>query len=288
MADESIIFDYSKHDSPTQGDVIIQLDQGGPASGPIVKKRTDKLAIVGCADTKQLAPWNDTSWEVWGVNNLYHQISRWDRWFEIHPFRYDATNGIWLRRGANNFRGQKVEDYLAQIKALNCPVYVQKIIEPLMPHAILYPLEDMIKRFGRYFTNTISYQLALGIAEGYRVIGIWGVDMAVAEEYRTQRASVEYFIGIARGMGIEVIIPDECDLLKSRALYAFEEEEEKAFVKKSKQLITDMRRRQQESQQAIQINQRKNDQYEGACMAVKELLHLWGLPSERTEEISSS
>jgi hypothetical protein len=287
MPNESIIFDYSKHDSPKEGDVIIRMDEGGPPSGIVVQKRTDKLAIVGCADTKTLAPWQDKTWEVWGVNNLYHQIPRWDRWFEIHPFQYDNANKQWLRRWANNFRGQKIDDYLAQIKALNCPVYVQKLIEPLAPNAIVYPLEDMIAKFGRYFTNTISYQLALGIAENFRVIGIWGVDMAVAEEYKTQRASVEYFIGIARGMGIEVIIPDECDLLKSRALYAFEEQEENAFVKKSKQLINDMRRRQQESQNLIQINQRKFDQYEGACMAIKELTHLWGLPSGR-EEIQSS
>jgi hypothetical protein len=66
--------------------------------------------------------------------------------------------------------------------------------------------------------------IAMAIYEGFDVIGIWGVDMAVQGEYEAQKPSCEYFIGWALGKGIEVILPPESDLLFSPFLYGFEDE----------------------------------------------------------------
>ena len=44
----------------------------------------------------------------------------------------------------------------------------------------------------------------------------------MGNEYSYQRPSVEYFVGIARGMGIKVYVPEKCDLLKAMWMYPFE------------------------------------------------------------------
>jgi hypothetical protein len=49
--------------------------------------------------------------------------------------------------------------------------------------------------------------------------------MANDIEYQSQRPSCEYFIGLARGKGIEVYVPPESDLLKCMYLYGFEDGE---------------------------------------------------------------
>lgn len=56
---------------------------------------------------------------------------------------------------------------------------------------------------------------------------MYGVDMAqdtvLHAEYREQRPSCEYFIGIAEGAGIKVVLPPGSDLLKSSHWYGFDE-----------------------------------------------------------------
>jgi len=93
-----------------------------------------------------------------------------------------------------------------------------------VPMSIPLPKDLILNKFGRYFTNSISWELALAIHEGFEEIYVFGVDMAQDEEYKEQRPSCEYFIGMARGAGIKVHLPDECDLLKSTWLYPFEDD----------------------------------------------------------------
>ena len=49
-----------------------------------------KVAILGTAAGYGDAPWEDESYEIWGLNTLYNlltpwQIKRCSRWFELHP-----------------------------------------------------------------------------------------------------------------------------------------------------------------------------------------------------------
>ena len=92
-----------------------------------------------------------------------------------------------------------------------------------------YPIKPVLHHFRRrYFTNQVSWMIALAILERPQAIGIWGVDMCVRSpaldenEYGNQRPSCEWLIGWAEGAGIEVVIPDECELLKHPYLYGFE------------------------------------------------------------------
>ena len=216
-----------------------------------------KLAIVGCSDSKNLAPVDDMTFDIWGMNNLYPHLSRATKWFEIHEIKFDGVN--YYRRGERIFRGQVVNEYLKQIgewtQKQNIPVYMHQHWD-IVPTSIAYPIQDIVNAFGNYFTNSVSYMIALAIMEKYEEIHIYGVDMAVigadtlnpeANEYTYQRPSCEYFLGLAKGLGIKIYLPQESDLLKTRFLYGFEQQKEDAWKKKCKMIKESMLAKQNKS-----------------------------------------
>ena len=250
--------------------------------------KTKRLAIVGCSDSRHFAPYAidpakpEEAWEVWGVNNGYAEMPRWTRWFEIHPIK--CENGKYLRRKeirpgliefSPEFRGSDTEGYLKTLAALGCPVYMQKTWPEIIPQSVEYPLKTVLEKFGYYFTNTISYQIALGIMEGFTEIGLYGVDMATGSEYGPQRPSCEWMLGIAAGLGIKLTIPPQADLLKTRFLYAFQEREQSAWELKMANMKNSMLKRLSKSQNAVAIETKKADQYTGALEAVRECERVW-------------
>src|SRR3990167_3047914 len=246
-----------------------------------------KVAIVGCSQSKSLAPFDDLSFEIWGVNNLYPHIPRANRWFEIHEIVQQGET--YLRRGDIKFRGQPVNDYLKTMgewtQEKSCPVYMQRKWD-LVPTSIPYPVEEMIAKFGGYFTNSVSWMIALAINEGAEEIHVYGVDMAVDTEYHHQRPSCEYFLGIAVGMGIKVYIPPEADLLKTSFLYFFKEPQERAWTKKVNMMMqtTKEKRARIEKENKdiknlmeheIKFREAQLHQYAGAELALKESDKIW-------------
>jgi hypothetical protein len=201
-------------------------------SGEEEKTRVKKIAIVGCSDTKDQAPFNDASWEIWGVNNLFHHIPRYDRWFEIHNLTKDS-DGAWKRRGSSNFRGQDINAYVADLAKMKCPIYMQQHWDDI-PTSTPYPLEEAKNRFGSimgwynngtpegldeaklnrqlYGTNTVTYMILLAIMEGATHIGVYGVDMAVdclAPETRILTADLRWIPCADVKVGDEIIGFDE-------------------------------------------------------------------------------
>lgn len=187
----------------------------------------EKVIILGFApDTRELAPLDDDSFEVWALNELYADMprlrSRADRWFQLHGFEPPTI------------RDPKHAKALSQLK---CPVYMWRK-HPAIPNSVEMPLEELLKYFdvfgegmaldqplvrGRvYFTNTVSWMLAMAIYEGYKEIHIYGVNMAQDAEYKSQRPSCEFFLGWARGRGIKLYIPPASDLLKTPLLYGYD------------------------------------------------------------------
>lgn len=178
-----------------------------------------RVCIVGGADSRLDAPFEDRSFEIWGINNCYRDLPRVDRMFEIHPIFTDGK--IWYRRGLAEFRGVTVDQYLKELDDLNVPVYVQQPI-PLIRKSIAFPLEYILREFNRrYFTCSVSYMMALAINLRVEEIGIYGVNMAT-NEYHQQRPGAEYWIGRAEGLGVKVSIPETSSLLHD-PLYGFDE-----------------------------------------------------------------
>ncbi len=244
-------------------------------------KPAKKIAIVGCSDSKDLAPYDDTSWEIWSMNNAYAHVKRRNLWFEIHPIKFE--NGKYYRRKlikpgifkyVTDFRGANVQAYLEELAALDIPVLMQKKWD-IIPKSEVYPLEKATQTFGTYFTNSVSYMIAFALMQGATDIGCYGVDMATGSEYGPQRPSCEFFLGIAAGMGVKVTVPPAADLLKTKFLYGFQEREQAAWEEKITGIRTSLAQRKAKAMQEEALAAKKVQQYIGAEESVMEVERIW-------------
>ena len=180
--------------------------------------RREKVCIVGYAPGREKAPFTDESFDFWGMNDLWahwsqfpHVAPRWDAWFDLHNQEVQRNN---FRTGSAHYDWLKGQKHL--------PIYLLHEDEEI-PHGIPFPLEDIAEHFGcRYFTSTPAYQIAFAAYLGYKEIHVYGVNLLGAEEYEYQRPCAEYWIGVARGMGIHVYLPDESTLCKASYLYGYD------------------------------------------------------------------
>lgn len=165
-----------------------------------------EVAIVGAApSTRHLVNDLPEHVERWGMNQIYAAgfLTVADRWFEMHvPAVYDTT--LEARRPAGHL------EWLADFQG---PVY-QPRIDTRIPNSTRYPIELVECAIGLYLTSTVAYALALAITEQVEHIYLYGVDMASRTDYADQRPCCEYLIGLARGYGIKVTIPEQSPLCK--------------------------------------------------------------------------
>lgn len=253
-----------------------------PAAGSAKAEKPQKrIAIVGCSDSKDAAPYGDTSWEIWAMNNAYAHVTRRNIWFEIHPIKLEK--GKYYRRKLirpgvfkymTEFRGAPMESYMEELAALDIPVYMQKHWD-IIPKSIAYPLEKVIKTFGKYFTNSVSYMIALAILEKPTEIGAYGVDMATGSEYGPQRPSCEFFLGVAAGMGIKITIPKSADLLKTKFLYGFQEREQTIWEEKMTAINLSLHARHNKAVQQAKHAEKQTQQYIGAQETLAEIERIW-------------
>ncbi len=176
--------------------------------------RSRKIALLGGASTLRFAPWHDSSWELWSHHSCRHQCGRDpDLLFDLHPPE------LW--------RNPKLKfwdtEYLTWAKTNRIPVMMQDVY-PDVPASIRYPFEQMATEFPRgYMTNTVAYMVALALMEGVTHLGIFGCHYNAGSEYGPQRGCCEYWLGVAEGRGVHVLIPPKCDLLnRPSLLYGYE------------------------------------------------------------------
>lgn len=221
-----------------------------------------KIALIGKApDSVGLAPYDKADWEIWILNTLGHlkEVPRWDRQFELHDIELTKDKAY--------------GDYYEWLSKQTRPVFLRDDPPAGFAGGIKYPLGAIQEYFGRYagrtyLTNTVSLMLALVIYEhehGMPVqeCGLWGINMAqhglakgqnaagwFSSEYARQRPSVEYWIGVAEGRGIQITLPVQSDILKASCIYGYH------TTDAAKKLMV----RQQELQQRIQMAQQREQQ----------------------------
>lgn len=165
-----------------------------------------KVAIVGLSQSsRHLAPWNNPEWELWGLSWDTERY-RMHRTFEMHVLPL--------------LRQTKTAAYIDELQ--HCPRLYMQDAYAEVPGSIRYPFKEVAQTTGDYWCSSIGYALALAIHEEAEEIGIYGVDMRGAEEYGYQRPNVEYLIGLARGKGIKVHVPDVSPLCKFQSDPDFE------------------------------------------------------------------
>jgi hypothetical protein len=183
-----------------------------------------KVAIIGLHDaTRDKAPWDDPSWEVWAANEYAGPqfkgfIKHYERWLQIH------TEDIFRRTGNWNDR-----DHLKWLQEFptDKPLYMQKHYNDI-PASVRFPLEEIKQRFGldartTFFGCTAAHSLSLALYLGAKTVGMWGVEANSQTEYGNERDSLSFWLGVAKGMGVEIVLPAECTLLGTgRAVYGYE------------------------------------------------------------------
>lgn len=199
-------------------------------------KRT--VALVGLAATScSLAPYHHPEIELWSMNeaHAFTWMTRATRWFQVHHTKY-YTRDI-AKRGV---RGHY--DWLRR-NEWGIPIYMQYHHDEI-PNSVAYPIHEVWTRFfknirvgnhmPKNFYSSLDYMIAIAMLEGRRGIKkekrfnrieIYGFEMSADSEYVEQRASANFWIGYAAASGVELWMPEGCQLLKSN-LYGGDEQGE--------------------------------------------------------------
>lgn len=165
-----------------------------------------KIAIVGGAPlTKDLAPFDDDSWQIWVLANQLDTYvgKRVDNIFEIHE---------------NLEEHGEPEKYLEFVRAGAKDLNAHLVMSPkyAQPEETIFPYTESKALMGSEFlSSSPAYMMAFAILNGATEIGIYGVEMAVDDhEYFKQRPAMFAWIAYAKGRGIKVTIPTESSLFK--------------------------------------------------------------------------
>jgi len=262
-----------------QAKKIIQLN-----ISKLYKTKIKQVAIVGTAMTFKDAPYSDPSWEIWGVNDHWNLVPRATRWFESQDEEHCS------KTACGHDKSMMRMDWF---KKCPIPLYMNLHYDSA-PMSIRYPLKqikkwmsDMDTQGDNYFTNTVTYMIALALYEGFDRVHLYGVDMAVGGEYEKQRPSCEFWLGIAKGLGIELYIPDHSDLLKCLERYGMNQEGEKKiaapFLKKMQNRmvfqtsqIGQINASMQEHQKEMNRLKSVLDSYTGSTEDLKQTMKVWG------------
>lgn len=205
------------------------------------------ICIVGFASSSR--KWSEEQpegVEIWGLNELHIKpfgLSVASRWFQIHPRNWkeqqrEISNGEPMEEEDKDTfgRGRK---HLEWLKECGIPVYMNHVDERI-PTAVKYPLEQITESVGiediagikrAYLTSSPAFMIALALHEHLQgdtvdEIRLAGIELSVGTEYFNQRPCMEYYIGLAKGMGIKVSLPPApyaCSLLAS-PIYSIDEE----------------------------------------------------------------
>lgn len=168
-----------------------------------------KVAICGTAPSLIEAPVDDPTWEVWGCNGTWNMLARCDRYFEMHGFDEQVAVEVYG------------PGFLPWAASFDGPIYGQEC-SPWARLGKRFPIERAVSLLGEVMASTPGYMLALALLEGYREVGLWGIDLLAAREYQQQREWLQRLIGWAQGRGIVVTLPPGCSLASVPYRYGYE------------------------------------------------------------------
>jgi hypothetical protein len=201
-----------------------------------------KVAIIGFSKSSyDDAPWDDDTWEKWGMPWDARGWERYTRLFEMHsPVLWDSQMAepfieFWdgekyhrkSHRPQNYYPDHEQNGILLDAAmSKGHKVYAQNGVPEgganVETSLIEYPYKRVMECIGEdYFQSSIAYAFALAITEIVKndwnivsEIALYGVDVSPDGEWVYQRANIEYLIGLARGLGIKVTIPETSALCK--------------------------------------------------------------------------
>ena len=189
-----------------------------PSIWPKTTKK--KVAICGTAPSLGEAPFNNQEFDIWGVAHcLFLQpVTRLDVIFELHK------KEIWMKDNAPYQRFP------------NATILFQEKDEKY-PNSMKYPVDEMLKKYvvnegyqgqSPYASSSLPFMVWAALEMGYDEIHFYGIHLQMTEEYFYQRPCLEYWIGVAKGMGKKIYMSPAADLLKFAYIYGYQEQEGQA------------------------------------------------------------
>lgn len=149
-----------------------------------------EVHIVAKGKGNELAPEDG---EVWGVNDIVLRRDKLSMVFHMHDMD-------WIRRK----EGKALELIIAKATKNNVPIMTTKKYK-WIPTSVAYPLDEIVEKFDScYFGSSIDYMTAYALYKDYDIINWYGINMVIGFEYRTQKPSMEYWIGYCQGLGKKV------------------------------------------------------------------------------------
>lgn len=184
-----------------------------PIDPPAEAPRKKKICILGTAPQWQMAPFDDPSWEIWGIFGVSLVNKRLTRLYEIHD---KAIIDQMVAAHSPDGRYWKVAGALGAN-------FITKDAFPQCPESTRYDFDAKIKKYGKYFASSGAWLLADAIDQDPEEISILGINMAADEEYAHQKPSMTYLIGWARAAGIKITTPLSSELLTLTHQYGLEQ-----------------------------------------------------------------
>jgi hypothetical protein len=145
--------------------------------------------------------------EVWGINCIGDAL-RCDRVFHMDDVRVQ-------QRRADAAPNTNIAMMVKWLKRYRGPVYTSHV-EPGFPGLVEYPLAEVVKETKEaYFNGTVAYAVALAICAGVRRLSIFGCDYTYPNAHKAEkgRACLEYWLGIAKMRGVQIVIPKSSTLM---------------------------------------------------------------------------
>ncbi len=248
----------------------------------------DKIAILGSAPSSTLlAPFDDPDWAIWCTSPSVFATcgaKRSDVWFELHR---------WLpykpaQLGAPGTRPWFSPEFHAFLKAYQGTVFMTEQ-QPDIPNCTPFPYKDLLDKYGPYFfSSSVSWMLALAIEQAPKAIGLFGIDMAAGEEWGYQRPACQHFVGLAKAMGIDVVLPPESDLMRHSTLYGIGEHNQRHV--KLRERLNELEANKQVVMNRIQQDTAGLHELNGAINQIKYILELWSddIEGDLTQAMSFS
>lgn len=201
-----------------------------------------RCAIIGTAPSWKQCPYDDPTLEVWSLNDAYLVgVPRADRWYDLHP-----VHQMWFRQPNVALDPRTVptgvyvrpQQHLQWLGSRPFPVFMLEARADI-PNAKAFPWQGVLDHFahvwplrrqrdGRivpgkdYEVSTPTWLLMHAIMEGYREIHVYGIHLATEWEYVQQRPNFEFLLGYARGLGIQIVLPQNTPICKASYRYAQE------------------------------------------------------------------
>ena len=184
------------------------------------KRMRPKVALVGFAEGSMLTPWKDEGMEIWSCNDLPQRFKgyRFDRCFQFHS-DHDRMRVAWPDWENHLMWLRQPHDLL---------IYMQEEYDNV-PSGIRFPkekIEEMVPH-GWYFAHSFCWMIAFAILLEFEEIHLYGCGGSSGEPLSAM-ACMHYWMGVAEGRGIKIVIHGEGELfvidqvVRSRKQYGYD------------------------------------------------------------------